>query len=427
MWLGNDPADDSGRRLASHAMPPQSEATVFLLGAGASAEAGIPMSFEMTRQITEAIGVGRLHSREAAALNFVVAQLLALDAAEIGASPYEGLDVERVFAAVQLLAQRQSLEVTPFVASWLLAVDAVEGSPMLAQQFDSQFASTISSALGVGMGESAHNLLTRLIDSRMGRGNNGAMYKRLADLMLDELRRLVATTRREVHYLMPLVELVHRQGGLTIATLNYDLSIEFAATAAGIALTTGIREWIQTGGWEWPEDRIRLLKLHGSIDWAWQTETRQGQLPREFVSLVNDPTDLRPPAVIFGQGTKLRAEGPFLGLLAEFERLLARGRLLVVIGYSFRDDHVNEIIRRWTAEDEARTLLVVDPSWPDAPEQLLNEPNRFRSELAFNLIPCVRHGQPPPFEPRLRIWRDSCSAAVARLADELPSLAELDA
>ena len=53
------------------------------------------------------------------------------------------------------------------------------------------------------------------------------------------------------------------------------------------------------------------------------------------------------PAVIFGQGNKLRSEGPFMAMLMEFERQVGAARNLVVIGYSFRDAHVNAVIRRW--------------------------------------------------------------------------------
>ena len=85
---------------------------LFLLGAGASAEAGIPTTFEMTRRLVEGIeDQGGLHYAQV--LNFVCGALIAHDAAEEGKSPYEGLDVERVFAAVELLAERRDLEVTP--------------------------------------------------------------------------------------------------------------------------------------------------------------------------------------------------------------------------------------------------------------------------------------------------------------------------
>ena len=78
-----------------------------------------------------------------------------------------------------------------------------------------------------------------------------------------------------------------------------------------------------------------------------------------------DPdADGLPPVVIFGHRRKLRGEGPFLSLLADFERQLAPTDRLVVIGYSFRDDHVNQVIRRWTFE-RPREVVIVDPNWSE--------------------------------------------------------------
>jgi hypothetical protein len=48
-----------------------------------------------------------------------VCGVLLADEGARGESPFAGLDVERVFAAVELLAERDSLEASPFVAAWL--------------------------------------------------------------------------------------------------------------------------------------------------------------------------------------------------------------------------------------------------------------------------------------------------------------------
>ena len=34
------------------------------------------------------------------------------------------------------------------------------------------------------------------------------------------------------------------------------------------------------------------------------------------------------------------------------------------MGYSFRDDHINEAIRQWSVEDVTRRITVVDPGGP---------------------------------------------------------------
>jgi hypothetical protein len=98
--------------------------TVVLLGAGASQEAGIPMSVAMTSQLVNRIGGGGETHNLASALHYVCGAILAYDAAD-GKNPLaQPPDVERVFAAIRLLEERRDLEVTPFVASWHPAVDA---------------------------------------------------------------------------------------------------------------------------------------------------------------------------------------------------------------------------------------------------------------------------------------------------------------
>src|SRR4051794_20670815 len=93
--------------------------TVVLLGAGASKEAGVPTTAEMTERMVRELAEDQMSSYGgvAAALNFVVGAIIQHDTAR-GASPYAGLDVERVFSAIELLATRDDLEVTPFVSSW---------------------------------------------------------------------------------------------------------------------------------------------------------------------------------------------------------------------------------------------------------------------------------------------------------------------
>src|SRR4051812_14122332 len=93
-----------------------------LLGAGASANAGVPMAFQMTERLADRISGDSTTSRTGQAFNFVRGAL-AFDQATRGESPNQQLDVEKVFAAVELLADRHELEVSPFVANWHPSVD----------------------------------------------------------------------------------------------------------------------------------------------------------------------------------------------------------------------------------------------------------------------------------------------------------------
>lgn len=390
--------------------------SVVLLGAGASKEAGVPTTLEMTKALVDRINDGPIARRnQSSALNFVCATISAYDAATKGANPYDSLDVERVFAAVELLAERRELEVTPFVASWLAAVDAWDQTQPHGMAF---FDTNLQRAILEGRGRNARDLITDLITSVTGSQSTGATYRQLARSMLAELRELVAVTPKQLGYLEPLIEQGARDGGLTIATLNYDLAIEGAAELRGVHVSTGMREWIETSRWRWPDSGIRLLKLHGSIDWFWRRlPADEGELPQRVVvtpDVMNEDADAPvrelDPGLIFGQRGKLRAEGPFLSLLAEFEKQLAGASRLIVIGYSFRDDHVNELIRRWIADDASRTILAVDPVWPVAGPYSSDD---FRIELSRYLVPPRR--TPDAFKARLVVWKKTCGQALEEL------------
>lgn len=377
---------------------------LLLLGAGASVEAGIPATFEATEQIVSRIGSLARHSRLSQALNFVCGALLAYDSAE-GASPYTGLDVERVIAAVELLAERRELEVSPFVSSWHPAVDVWDRHD--APGF---FDDNLRKAIIDGRGR-PKALIEQLIDARTGIGS-GRTYKALQRQMVDELRGIVGGPKGALDYLRPLVEVARTRRPLWIATLNYDVAVERACRQYGASVSTGIGNWIANENWEdWDDADLRLLKLHGSIDWRWDGAERQaGHLPIATVVQADEPeSDKRPPVVLFGQRGKLRAEGPFLSLLSEFESLLAGRERLIVIGYSFRDPHINTVIRRWTRKDSERTMVVVDPSFPDGRRY----EEGFRSELLSHLTPS-RHGE--DFPSRIDFLRIKASEALARLA-----------
>lgn len=313
-------------------------------------------------------------------LNFVCGALVAHDAAS-GHSPYDGLDVERVFAAVELLSRRRELEVTPFVSAWHPAVDEWD-RPELPAFWDRNLQSGLFSEHSTNRARDAIVGLIRDMTS----GGTGQVYRGLMDEMIGELVALLRTTTKQVAYLESLAALGKTEDGVTIATLNYDLSIEQAASLNGVPLHTGIERWVADGRWGWPQSGIRLLKLHGSVDWQWdRTYVKAGSMSSSTVHTVApDVVNVREPALVFGHGGKLRAEGPFLSLLAEFEAQLAVHGRLIVVGYSFRDDHVNELLRRWLAEDQANCLTVVDPGFPEHGSYTREG---FRNEMLWALDP----------------------------------------
>jgi len=220
------------------------------------------------------------------------------------------------------------------------------------------------------------------------------MIRVLADIVwIDQAER--------VAYLKPLVSLVDDQKRLTVATLNYDNSIEQLAQSASVACTTGIDGWSRTGSFIPSNDGIFLIKLHGSIDWALDRNQslEDRPMPHSLIRQVNaeevKKAEFR-PAVIFGQRNKLTAEGPFLDLLRAFQQELSRSDILTVVGYSFRDDHVNEYISQWLNQSRERKMRIISPHFDRNPSPYARQLVRFGGD-------------------RVEILREAASAGLAKL------------
>jgi hypothetical protein len=141
---------------------------------------------------------------------------------------------------------------------------------------------------------------------------------------------------------------------LEIFTVNYDLLIETALEKLGVAyfdgfvgalharFRTDLVEATPTDPGEWlPSFLVRLWKLHGSVNWAWDTAGHTDVLR------LGSPVDTGEVAAIYPSDTKYDESRrvPFVVLQDRFRRALYTPESLVlVIGYSWRDQHLNELL-----------------------------------------------------------------------------------
>jgi hypothetical protein len=95
---------------------------MLLLGAGASREAGVPLAREMSQKILDSLSWSG-HSSHV--LRFVLGGLL-FQAGVNGANPLDSADVEELFSAVDLLAERRQLEIAPFIGTWHRTVESLD-------------------------------------------------------------------------------------------------------------------------------------------------------------------------------------------------------------------------------------------------------------------------------------------------------------
>jgi len=278
-----------------------------------------------------------------------------------------------VVSAVAMLAERADLEVSPFVADWDPTISAVDPDGRYIEEFyvgdlARVLKAQVNDAFG-GRGSTREGdlakALAKAVDSYMsapaiGSGTFIALQSWLTRRVLTDVDNFDRTDAT-VDYLRPLVRWAASSRAV-VSTLNYDECLETAAEHESVRLDLALGSWPATGLLSEPlnGESLRLLKLHGSLNWCF-TEPGVFSLTRPANEWERERSV---PGIVYGQRGKLRPEGPFLQLLESFRTELERSAKLLVIGYSFGDDHINTLVRNWLVRDESRRLLVVDPGFP---------------------------------------------------------------
>lgn len=328
----------------------------FLLGAGASVDAGLVPSAGLTRAIAEQLGRGFYPDPVGQLLHVVVGAMIQRDAS-VGGDAFAVPDVERVFSAVRDLRRRDALDISAFVGRWSGPIDAATGPSGLPEAWGRQFRDAL-------VGEHAGDLELEAAFERgvvaMTEGRSSTLFAELEHRMLRTLIQLLQVDDARLGYLSPMLE---SSDLIAIATLNYDLAVEGAARQLGKSLDTGLDAWQGGYRWAWSSNAdVRLLKLHGSLDYALRHARQKGRrMHTEHLTPTSGEIAVN-PALVFGAHSKLRSDGPFLAMLVEFDNLLAQTEWLTIVGYSFRDSHINAALTRWMNSDVSRRLSIVDPA-----------------------------------------------------------------
>ena len=382
---------------------------MLLLGAGASVEAGIACSVPLTEQIIRYTNE-QYFGQYVDALYFVYGGLLFQKGVQ-GKNPGDGVNVEELFSAIQILADRDNLEVVPFVGQWHPRVTELEASTIdpLIQILDtvgevkfpnesfltnsivgmiestiiaaqnggqptvstSQHNANLAEAIKKEFRQYAHALGQALratktkeyaskLPSALQRQN---YFDSVAQVLLRSLRYMVwLTDSRRSAYLAPILNLLSRQEKLVVATLNYDNTVELMCDSHEVPCHTGILDWGRTGSFDVMPKNVTLLKLHGSMNWMMHKDPSGGKLSGPW--LVREATQFdehvgERPALVFGQRNKLTANGPFLSILSCFVEALKFSEQLTTVGYSFSDEHINVQISRWLNSSSSKKLRAI--------------------------------------------------------------------
>jgi hypothetical protein len=141
---------------------------------------------------------------------------------------------------------------------------------------------------------------------------------------------------------------------LEVFTVNYDLLIEMALEKLGVAyfdgfvgalharFRTDLVEATSADSEAWlPSFLMRLWKLHGSVNWAWETPGRADVVRLGSAVATGEVAAIYPSDTKYDESRRV----PFVVLQDRFRRALYTAESLVLVtGYSWRDEHINELL-----------------------------------------------------------------------------------
>lgn len=161
-------------------------------------------------------------------------------------------------------------------------------------------------------------------------------------------KELPADTNSPYHDLAIWCRSIDRDFPVSIFTTNYDVLIEQALEESSTPYFDGFigskKAFFDLGAVEddnlLPPRWVRLWKIHGSINW--QYDCKHAIIRTSTENMAADHL-IFPSHLKYDQSRKM----PYLAMLDRLQNfILKKSSALLICGYSFGDDHINEVITR---------------------------------------------------------------------------------
>ncbi len=217
------------------------------------------------------------------------------------------------------------------------------------------------------------NLYLRLFDSNK---EVQEIIDRIKEIIIKNCTILMPEDAPHKEFLKRITARKLKYNRLKLFTTNYDMLFEQAANECGFTMIDGftftfprvfngnnydydivIRKNSRITAQENYASKVfHLYKLHGSLDWVKDEET--GQIKK--CDFINN----KKPVMIFPSSIKYETsyEQPFFEMMSRFQaELRMENALLLIIGYSFGDKHINSMILEALELNQSLQLVIVDP------------------------------------------------------------------
>lgn len=301
-----------------------------MTGAGCSYDAGIPVSKTMVNELETLLKTHTDWKDYSMFYYLVKSAILYSDG--IQEQPYDNFDIERLVNVLAELEKRENNPIYPFVGGWIPRLLETAG-------YDFQ----------IKCEEFRYLILNQLKQwVNLRDANSAGYYSKFFNF------------QEEFNY------------ALRVFSLNYDLCLE-KNTPNRKTLERGFDRTTRLWNWKpfdplMDEPNIYLYKLHGSIDWERQDD---GLHLKELDTTPSNPD------LIFGTDYKMQYIDPYLFYFYEFRKYSLEARIIVSIGYSFRDQHINGILTQALRTDDTKRILIVSPDADKILERVQTPTNQY--------------------------------------------------
>lgn len=319
--------------------------TVFLFGAGASMHAGCKSSKGMLQDLKSSISQlppdHECKTHFAAIYDFIIQSLTYQNALKDPDRKLSDLtNIEDFIAVLRQMIDREFIVPSPLIGSWNAKITSWE-----------------------------------LKRERVFQDFLDYVYEKL----VNDWTKFDEEKAKEL--IQPIRSLVNSENfDLRIFSLNYDLIFERVFNSSEESLVyTGFSQDRWVGDFEDPNlrEKIKLFKLHGSLDWYFDKEEEE--------VLQGQNSNVK-PLIVFGSGPKIQSYDPFLSLLSGFRSQLRDASLFVTVGYSFQDKYINNILIQSLSSEVNKQLLVVDPILEDEKMKFIERIEDFQSTRSLTDI-----------------------------------------
>lgn len=344
------------------------EKSVFVFGAGATRDAGCLISIEMLNDIYEM----ELSKPEIEAIDFLLSSLQyhatwknLKEKSKVNAKNGHQPNIEDLMLLIRRIVNRDSYLPFPITGSWADKINFLE----------TEWRST---------------------DEYRELKSTKSLFVNLEDKLTRRLSRWLKLGEEDTNYLDPINEYLKDTDEVTAPlnffTLNYDLVFEKHFNRDHVTLlNTGFSNGIFSGFNESlnPTHRINYFKLHGSLNWekdetgvikeTFLHSSLSGyfavRINKEFIEKIPilefSQNSIGNPHIIFGHGGKFLSVDPFISLLYHFKKQLDKQEVFFVIGYSFFDPYINNMLLEGLSKESTKLMVVVNPQFDE--KQFLND------------------------------------------------------